>query len=372
MQLEQNSEIKRGRGERMRKAIVLGMMLILVTMIFATLPTHVSAITKGLEREKPPGAGGDKAPKVRIKNARDGATVSGMVTIEVTATDREDGALTVDIYIDNEFLAHANYYPWNTTEVADGSHVIYAEAVDSAGNVGSDLSAVIVDNNGGGTGDGIVLRYAVTVGINDYQNINDLDYAVNDANDWAGYLAQLNYTVNTLTDSQATELAITRKLSSLISTADADDILVFIFSGHGDKDRGSHLLCTYENTYDNSGGALYDYELKELFASITCKVFIFLDSCYSGGMNEVMQNSNSENVYMTTTCGPSGYGYDAPLYQNGLWTYWFEEAGLEQQFGLDPATTMEECFEWASARYLYSGQDAPCEFDGDTSTFFIL
>lgn len=372
MQLEQNSETKRGRGERMRKAIVLGMVLILGTMIFATLPTHVSVATKGLERGRPPGAGGDKAPRVRIKTPRDGATVSGIVTIEVTATDREDGALTVDIYVDSEFLAHANYYPWDTTEVADGSHVIYAEAVDSAGNIGSDLSAVIVDNDGGGTGDGIVLRYAVTVGINDYQNINDLSYAVNDANDWAGYLAQLNYTVTTLTDSQATEPAITSKLSSLISTADADDILVFAFSGHGDNYRGSQLLCTHENNYAHTEGALYDYELKELFASTTCKVFIFLDSCYAGGMNEVMDNLNSENVYMTTTCGHSGYGYDASLYQNGLWTYWFEEAGLEQQFGSDPATTMEECFEWASAKYPYSGQDAPVEFDGDTSTFFVL
>jgi hypothetical protein len=372
MSLEQKSGIKRGCSERMRKPIVLGMVLILVTVIFATLPTDVSASPKGIERGRPPGAGGDKAPRVRIKTPRDGATVSGIVPIEVTATDREDDALTVDLYLDSEFRTHANYYSWNTTEVADGSHVIYAEAVDSAGNIGSDLSAVMVDNNGGGTGDGIVLRHAVTVGINDYQNINDLEYAVNDADDWNGYLEQLQYTVTTLTDSQATEPAITSTLSSLISEADADDILVFAFSGHGDKDRGSQLLCTYENTYDNTEGALYDYELKDLFASTTCNVFIFLDCCYAGGMNEVMDNPNSENVYMTTTCGPSGYGYDAPMYENGLWTYWFEEAGLEQQFGSDPATTMEECFEWASARYPYRGQDAPVEFDGDTSTFFTL
>ena len=372
MQLGQKSETKRGCGERMRKAIVLGMVLILATLVFATLPTDASARPKGVKEGRPPGAGGEKAPRVRIKTPRGGTTVSGIVPIEVTATDREDGALTVDIFIDSEFLTNANYYPWNTTEVADGSHIVYAEAVDSAGNIGSDLSAVIVDNDGGGTGDGIVLRHAVTVGINDYLNINDLDYAVNDADNWTGYLEQLQYTVTTLTDGQATEPAITSKLSSLISDADADDILVFVFSGHGDKDRGSHLLCTYENTYDNTEGALYDYELKELFASTTCSVFIFLDCCYAGGMNEVMDNPNSENVYMTTTCGPSGYGYDAPMYQNGLWTYWFEKAGLEQQFQSDPATMMEECFEWASTKYPYRGQDAPVEFDGDTSTFFIL
>lgn len=356
----------------MRKAIVLGMVFVLVTMIFAALPTNVNARTKGLEKGRPPGAGGDKAPRVRIRDPRDGATVSGMVIIEITATDREDGALTVDIYIDSEFLAHANYYSWNTTDLVDGSYTVYAEAVDSAGNIGSDSSAVIVDNDGGGTGDGIVMRHAVTVGINDYQTINDLEYAVNDADDWAGYLEQLQYSIDILTDSQATEAAITGKISSLISDADADDILVFVFSGHGDKDRDSHALCTYENTFDNAQGALYDYELKELFAPATCKVFIFLDSCYSGGMNEIMENPNSENLYMSTTCGPSGYGYDASLYQNGLWTYWFEEAGLEQQFGSDPTTTMEDCFEWASARYPYRGQDAPVEFDGDTTTFFTL
>jgi len=357
----------------MRKAIVLAMVLILATVFFATLPTHVRASPKGLDERRPPGAGGDKAPRVRIKTPRDGVTVSGIVPIEVTATDREDGALTVDLYIDSEFRIHANYYSWNTTEVGDGSYIVYAEAVDYAGNIGSDLSVVMVDNNGGGTGDGIVLRHAVTVGINDYLNINDLEYAVNDVDDWAGYLEQLQYSVTTLTDSEATEPAITSKLSSVISEADADDILVFIFSGHGDRDRGSHLLCTHENNYDHTEGALYDYELKELFAGARAdNIFIFLDCCYAGGMNEVMQNPNSENVYMTTTCGPSGYGYDASLYQNGLWTYWFEEAGLEQQFQSDPATTMEECFEWASAKYPYRGQDAPVEFDGDTSTFFTL
>lgn len=356
----------------MRKAIVLGMVLALITMSFTALPMNVNAHTKGLERGKPLGTGDDKAPRVRIRNPRDGTTVSGIVTIEVTARDREDGTVIADIYINDEFAAHANNYLWNTANVTDGSHVIYAEAVDSAGNIGLDMVAVSIDNNGGGNGDGVVVKYAAVVGINDYEIINDLEYAVNDANDWADYLSQLQYSTDIFTDSQATEDAITNKISSLVSIADADDILVFIFSGHGDKDKNSHALCTYENTYNNDQGALYDYELKQLFAPATCNVFIFLDSCYSGGMNEVMQNPNSNNIYMTTTCGPSGYGYDDSLYQNGLWTYWFEEAGLEQQFGSDPHTTMESCYEWASAQYPYHGQDAPVEFDGDTSNPFTL
>jgi len=113
---------------------------------------------------------------------------------------------------------------------------------------------------------------------------------------------------------------------------------------------------------DGEDGLITDIELKNLFAPAVAKIFIFLDHCNSGGMNEIMSNSNAANIYITTTCGPRGYGYDVPQYQNGKWTYWFLEKGLVE-LGF---TTMESCFSWAYAQYNASGQDAPRQFDGNT------
>jgi hypothetical protein len=96
------------------------------------------------------GGGGNIAPTVTITSPADGATVSGMVTISVTADDPEDGALVPDIYIDGSWVATANSYDWDTTAYADGGHDIYAEATDSGGLSDSDTNSVTVDNSGGG------------------------------------------------------------------------------------------------------------------------------------------------------------------------------------------------------------------------------
>ncbi|MBU2565620.1 MAG: pre-peptidase C-terminal domain-containing protein [Candidatus Thermoplasmatota archaeon] len=238
---------------------------------------------------------------------------------------------------------------------------------------GSGSYSIKATVTGGGGSSGS--KYAVIVGINDYNYISDLSYCVNDANDWKPYLEGQGYIISSfLTNSQATETAIKNAIANAISQAGSTGTVAFIFAGHGGKyseaglsGEGSICYC-----YDGSGssgtsGNLQDTELQTVFSGYTGKLFIFLDSCRSGGMNEVI---NSANRYMATTCSPNGYGYDEPSYSNGAWTYWFLEKGIVNSGS--GHTDMEGNFNWAKNNYPYTGDDAPMQFDGDTSSLFYL
>jgi hypothetical protein len=80
------------------------------------------------------------APQVTLTSPVNGATVSGVVRLEATASDTVSGVARVDFYVDNKLLGTATSAPyrvnWNTNnkQVPRGSHTIYAVAVDRAGN----------------------------------------------------------------------------------------------------------------------------------------------------------------------------------------------------------------------------------------------
>ncbi|MFX0090578.1 MAG: caspase family protein [Candidatus Hodarchaeota archaeon] len=239
-------------------------------------------------------------------------------------------------------------------------------------------------------GDGIVNKYAVIVGISDYKAISDLSFCDEDATDWYNYLNPLGYQITLLGDNHpenypfwnnyATEANVRAALANMFATADEDDIVAYISSGHGGRSKvGSgrtkyyvQYLCMWdcsagENGYD---GIITDTEFKEITAPSVSKTFIFLDHCYSGGMDEIMQNANAASIYMTTTCTDNGYGYDASAYENGMWTYIFLEFTLIDYFG--GSASMEDTFAYASANYPVTRPgDQPCEFDGSSDSFYL-
>jgi len=231
------------------------------------------------------------------------------------------------------------------------------------------------------------LHSAVIVGISDYNDIPDVNFGAEDANDWYSYFAGLGYEHiwvygdnNTGAypryDGLATEANIKAALQDMVNNTEADDVIAFVFSGHGDGDGvGNSWLCAWDSNSGMSGedGDLWDHEFAAILQSAPCQVFIFLDSCLSGGMgDELMAMPNAANVYATTSCDPNGCRLEEPVYSNGAWTYWFLEDSLTDHFGSDPDTTMEECFAYADAQYNPGGDDEPMEFDGDPGSTFTL
>lgn len=99
------------------------------------------------------GAPGDDTqnPVVQIISPADGLTLSGAVSIQVIATDNI-GVTRVEFYIDNNLEGTDNSFPysyiWNSTTVADGSHIITAKAYDAANNEGlSDAINIVIIND---------------------------------------------------------------------------------------------------------------------------------------------------------------------------------------------------------------------------------
>ncbi len=236
-------------------------------------------------------------------------------------------------------------------------------------------------------------KWAVIVGISDYDVISDLYAGDNDATRWSTYLKV--YTgydhIRVLGDTTssypaefwyryASEANVKNSLTWLAG-ADGDDVVSFIFCGHGSGPTGSSSLCTWDCDDGESGqdGWLHDTELDDYIGSWRAQnIFIFLASCHSGGfIPEIQALSNSAHIYLTTTCTQAGYGWDFVNYM--AWTKSFLIDGFVDHFGGNPATTMEECFDYALPGYPcdepeYEGGAAntPQEFDGNPGVGFTL
>ncbi|HYF12331.1 MAG TPA: Ig-like domain-containing protein, partial [Actinomycetota bacterium] len=93
----------------------------------------------------------DSPPAVTVTAPSEGATVSGTVAVEASATD-DRGVTQVEFSVDGSSIgtdtngADGWSVPWNTTLVADGTHTVTARASDALGQTGTDSNNVVVDN----------------------------------------------------------------------------------------------------------------------------------------------------------------------------------------------------------------------------------
>ncbi len=102
-----------------------------------------------------PGTTDITPPTTSIAAPANGATVSGTVAINATASDNV-GVTQMQILIDGAVAASntnatALSFNWITTAVANGSHTIVSKAFDAAGNVGTSATITVTVSNGGGT-----------------------------------------------------------------------------------------------------------------------------------------------------------------------------------------------------------------------------
>ena len=151
--------------------------------------------------------------------------------------------------------------------------------------------------------------WALVVGINDYDSIQDLNYAVEDAlsiknmliNDYAFPRENVRY----LIDQQATQSNIMKELSYLRKVAGTNDRVVFYFAGHGetaelgieDGDIG-FLMPSDADAEDLFFTAIDMEQLKRIAKFSRAKHMLFLvDACYGGlaALNTRSLNLNTPN-----------------------------------------------------------------------------
>lgn len=89
-------------------------------------------------------------PTVAMTAPLEGATVSGISVVDVSASD-DVGVVKVDLYVNGVFFVTDTGTPysfaWNTSELPNGPYTLQAVATDAAGNAANAAVAVTVANN---------------------------------------------------------------------------------------------------------------------------------------------------------------------------------------------------------------------------------
>ena len=246
-------------------------------------------------------------------------------------------------------------------------------------------------------------KYAVIVGASDYKNLfgdDDLNFCDEDANSWYYYLQNEGYMCWVYGDNTsfypkydgiASENVVRSAIQNIVDLADSSDRLAFVFSGHGGGDGdGNSFIALWDYNSGGGNGEYWDTEMVADFEGCTAdQLFVFLDVCYSGGMNEVVDSDlhSINHVYMTTTCtgNEEAWGYEmVEGRENSAWTYHFLAWGLEGSghANWDMATCYDQAFDEYHTYYydniipIIGGDwwdvDQPMQFDTQSSTEFYL
>lgn len=144
--------------------------------------------------------------------------------------------------------------------------------------------------------------YALVVGINRYQNLQNLRYAKKDAEALTLFLQQQGFEVTSLYDEQATRTTIIFQMEKkLANRVQRDDRVLFFFAGHGDIKKQGGKEVGYIVPYDgdaSNGNYISMEDLQTQFKKmgIAKHQLFILDACYGGllGMRGVTENVRAD------------------------------------------------------------------------------
>ena len=131
------------------------------------------------------------------------------------------------------------------------------------------------------------MKKAICIGINDYPgSMNDLQGCVNDANDWCALLQGFGFDVSVMLNAQATRNNVKAALDGLVTAANAGDVVVFTYSGHGTQvmDVSGDESDAYDEALYAYDGSVVDDDLRTIINKINpqATLVIISDSCFSG------------------------------------------------------------------------------------------
>jgi len=168
--------------------------------------------------------------------------------------------------------------------------------------------------------------YAVLVGVSEYeQSAINLTNCHKDATEMYEMLKEYTHPNNMklLTNRQATHDAIVYYTKQLFHHARPEDIVIFFFSGHGEKN--------FFYTHDKR---VYFSTLYSIFKQTKAKrKFIFADACYSGSLGQSDNQpaidipNRGNNVLLFLSSRSNQRSYDGRILENGIFTH-FLLAGL--------------------------------------------
>lgn len=137
------------------------------------------------------------------------------------------------------------------------------------------------------------MKKAVCVGINNYPgSSSDLQGCINDANDWCALLTDYGFETSLILDSQATRQNIKAALDGLVISAQAGDVVIFTYSGHGTQslDVSEDEADSYDEALYVYDGMILDDELRLIINKIDplATLIVISDSCFSGSVTRLI------------------------------------------------------------------------------------
>ena len=233
--------------------------------------------------------------------------------------------------------------------------------------------------------------WAVIIGIDDYQHVRKLKYAVKDAQavyhhfvDYVG-LPQQNVTLLTNEDANLTSLRSTLG-TYLKRKAGREDSVIIYFAGHGSTEKDSlsqdgdgltkYLLPVDAKPDDLYATALPMNEISQIFNRIGSDRLIFIcDACYSGasggrtisfdGIRANISDSFLDRMargkgrVIITASGPNEVSTESDQLKHGVFTYYFLR-GLRGQADADKDSliTVDELYQYISIQVPRATQQA--------------
>ncbi len=219
--------------------------------------------------------------------------------------------------------------------------------------------------------------WALVVGINEYQNVRNLKYAVNDAEAFYNLLVEQNQVprenVILLTDKKASLKNLRRALGTqLKKRAGKEDMVIIFFAGHGatEKDASSpdgdglekYLLPVDAELDDIYTSAIPMREISHIFRRIKSERIIFIaDSCYSGASGGRTVNAtgirsslsgafldrvvSGKGTIIITASGANEVSMESEEFKHGIFSYFLLE-GLKGKadFDADGLVTVDELY----------------------------
>ncbi len=202
--------------------------------------------------------------------------------------------------------------------------------------------------------------YVVSVGIADYQHINDLRFTINDVKTFNSVMSQYTQNIYTLVESQATHSGVIKEIRSVFALAKEDDTVIFFFSGHGYEGG----FCSYDMRPNSFIGGISYKEMQILFRNCRAgRKIVIADACFSGGLSKqrtslTVQSVRNSEVLFFLSSRFDETSLELPSGPNGLFTYYLAK-GLtgEADSNRDQSISVEEIYDYVNGGVvLYADQ----------------
>jgi uncharacterized caspase-like protein len=228
--------------------------------------------------------------------------------------------------------------------------------------------------------------YAVVVGVADYAAINKLRYSDDDAYHFhtslinpQGWAVPRNQTI-LLVDEDATKANIMAALQAVAAAADANDNIIFYYSGHGAQGG----LFPYDFDPDTEANFLTHAEIKTILKQSpspykfcivdACHSGAFADSWYFGIISDILYGYKNSGITMMLASGVNETSLEHPVVRQGFFTYFLIE-GLEgsADTNKDGQITIQEIYEYVlvNVRLATNGKQNPV-LAGDVQRFAVV